>query len=380
MTRLVLCGGGTGGHIYPALAIAGSIRGRWPETEILYIGGAGGMESRIVPQAGWPFQGITAKGWQGRNISALPQALQASYRGRQEALEILSRFKPRAVVGTGGFVCLPVAAAAVQKRIPVYLHEQNAFPGIANRFISLWAEKIMVSFEEAAGRFPPNVRKRVAVTGLPVRADIAGAAREEALAFFHLQEGKKTILATGGSQGAKSINRAMLHVVKRLYRRPEVQVLLAAGARDYEQMAGELQKADIPWAPEDGERGRDSNIRMLPYIDRMDLAYKAAQLFVGRAGASTLAEITLCRLPAILIPYPYAAENHQAYNAASLRDKGAALVLEDERLTGPLLLERLEEILGDDDKRQAMAESSYKAAHGRALEDILDILQEIIEG
>ncbi len=379
MTRLILTGGGTGGHIYPALAIADGIRRRWPQTEILYVGASRGMESRVVPAAGYSFQGITAEGWQGRKISTLSNALKASYRGRQEALELLDRFKPRAVIGTGGYVCLPMAAAAAQKKIPVYIHEQNAFPGIANRLISLWAKKIMVSFGEAAGRFPPNVRKRVTVTGLPVRASITNAKKEEALAFFHLKEGKKTILAIGGSQGAQSINRAMLHVIKNLYHRQDVQVLLATGPRDYEQMAEELKKADIAWSYEEGERGRESNIRMLPYIDRMDLAYGAAQIFVGRAGASTLAEITLCRLPALLIPYPYASENHQAHNAASLAGKGAAVVLEDQKLKGPLLLRSLEEIIGDENKRLAMAKASGEAARSQALDDILNIVKELME-
>jgi UDP-N-acetylglucosamine--N-acetylmuramyl-(pentapeptide) pyrophosphoryl-undecaprenol N-acetylglucosamine transferase len=213
------------------------------------------------------------------------------------------------------------------------------------------------------------------VTGLPVRGAIAGADKGEAYAYFQLSERKKTVLAVGGSQGALQINRAMLHVVRQLYRREDVQVLFATGRRDYPQMTEELETAAIPWEISAGE---ESNIRMLPYIDRMDLAYALSPIYIGRAGASTLAEVTLSRLPAILIPLPFASENHQAYNAASLADKGGAVVLEDQKLTGQVLLAALQELLADGPRRQAMAECSYNASYSRALDDILDILEGIM--
>jgi len=240
-----MTGGGTGGHIYPALAIADGLKRRWPKTEILYIGANGGMESYIVPEAGYPFRGVTAEGWQGRKPIVLAKALNADDKGRKEAARLLSALKPDAVIGTGGFVCLPVAMAAVQKHIPVYIHEQNAFPGIANRFISAWAEKVMVSFEEASARFPVISQKKTAVTGLPVRETILNADIREARAFFQLMEGRKTVLVAGGSQGAEHINRAMLHVIRNLYGRQDVQILFATGRRGYEQMAEELGKDGI---------------------------------------------------------------------------------------------------------------------------------------
>lgn len=375
MTRLVLSGGGTGGHIYPALAIGDGIKRRWPGTEIFYIGAKGGMESRIVPEAGYPFRGVSAEGWQGRKIGNLANALKADHRGRREAASLLMALKPEAVIGTGGFVCLPVALAAIQKHIPVYIHEPNAFPGMTNRLISNWAKRIMISFEDAAAFFPAPARRKIAVTGLPIRESIIGADRDEAYSFYQLSGSRKTILATGGSQGAARINRAMLHVIKELYGSRDTQILFATGRRDYQQMEAELDKEGISWKG----AAEGSNIRMLPYIDRMDLAYAAADVFVGRAGASTLAEITLCRLPAILIPLPGAAENHQAYNAASLADRGGAVMLEDGKLIGPLLLKTLRELIDDDDRRLAMSACCYQAAFGRALDDILDVLAEIME-
>ncbi|MCL1805026.1 MAG: undecaprenyldiphospho-muramoylpentapeptide beta-N-acetylglucosaminyltransferase [Clostridiales bacterium] len=375
MTRLILTGGGTGGHIYPALAIGDGIKRRWPGTEIFYIGTKGGMESRIVPEAGYPFRGITAEGWQGRKIRSLASALRADHRGRREAANLLGALKPQAVIGTGGYVCLPVALAAIQKHIPVFIHEPNAFPGLTNRIISAWAKGIMVSFEEAAGYFPPHARKRVEVTGLPVRESIADADREEAYRFYGLGKGRVTILAAGGSQGAARINQAMLHVIRELNGSAGVQILFATGRRDYEQIKAELEEGGI--SPDRSEGG--GNIRVLPYIDRMDLAYAAADVFIGRAGASTLAEITLCGLPAILIPLPGAAENHQAHNAASLADRGGAMALEDRALTGPLLLKAVRELIDDGERRQAMSACSSQAAFKRALEDILDVLADTIE-
>ena len=373
--KLVVTGGGTGGHIYPALAIADGLRQRWPETEIRYIGAKGGMESRIVPDSGYPFWGISAEGWQGRKIKTLAHALKIDSEGRKEARALLDAFKPDAMIGTGGFVCLPVGLAAAQKHIPIYLHDSNALPGLTNRLISVWAKWIMTSFDDAEKHFPSFCRKKVRVTGLPVRASIAIADKEEAQAFFQLAPGKKTILVMGGSQGAARINRAMLHVMRKLYQRPDVQILFATGQRDYPQIAESLKAAGVEWEIDAGE---NSNIRMLPYIDRMDLAYAVSHLFVGRAGASTLSEITLCGLPAILIPLPHAAENHQAHNAASLSDKGGAMVVEDQKLTGPVLLAALEDILADEGKRREMAKCSYSASFGRALDDILDILAEVM--
>ena len=375
MTRLILTGGGTGGHIYPALAIAEGVRRRWPDAEILYVGAKNGMESRIVTDAGYPFRGITAEGWQGRKIFSLTGALRADYKGSREAADIYAEWQPQALIGTGGYVCLPAALAAYRKRIPIYIHEQNAFPGMTNRLVSYWARRVMLSFEEAADRFPASCRKRTALTGLPVRESLAGASKSEAAAFFQLHEGRKTILATGGSQGAERINRAMVEAIGSFAGRQDVQVVFATGRRDFPKIREELAALGICGEDNNKEAG---NVRVYPYIDRMDLAYAAADLYVGRAGASTLAEITLCRLPAILIPYPHASENHQTYNASSLADQGGAVLLEDRTLSGPALAKALEGLLDDDGRRLAMAECSGKAAFGRALEDILDIVAEVM--
>ncbi|MDR1194315.1 MAG: undecaprenyldiphospho-muramoylpentapeptide beta-N-acetylglucosaminyltransferase [Peptococcaceae bacterium] len=369
--RLILAGGGTGGHIYPALAIGTGILSRWPASELLYVGGSRGLESRLAPASGFEFAGIPAAGWQGRTPANLARALAITWQGRAEAGEILRRFRPEAVICTGGYACLPTAAAAWQARIPVYLHEQNAFPGLASRLIARWAASLLLTFPEAAAYFPRRARQRITVTGLPVRPEIGRASREAALAFFGWDPTGLTILAAGGSQGAKSLNQAMLDVIKQFYRQKETRILLAAGSRDYEWLTNTLGEAGITW-------GGQENIRVEPYIDRMDLAYAAGDIFVGRSGASTLAEIASCGLPGILIPYPYAAGDHQTRNAQSLADKEAAILLPETGLTGPALTRTLAGLLSDGEKRRRMAANSAAAAKPQALADILAILAPVM--
>ena len=274
-------------------------------------------------------------------------------------------------------MALPVGLAAARRKIPIYIHEQNAFPGMTNRILSTRARRIMLSFQEAAKRFPPFVRKNTVLTGLPVRKAIAEADIEEARQYFRFSASKKTILVAGGSQGAARINMAMLHVIKVLYKSSDLQVILACGQRDYPMMMQELDAADIPCTIEAGDR---SNIRVLPYLDRMDLAYALAHVYIGRAGASFLAEITMNKLPAILIPLPHAAENHQAYNAASLANKGGAIVIDDQRLTGQILLEEIQGLMSDEGQRIIMGECMYREAKINALDDILDVVAEIMDG
>jgi len=376
MTRVVITGGGTGGHIYPALAIAQGLKQGWPGTEILFIGAKGSMESRIAPEAGFHFHGISAAGWQGRKPLTLVKALAIDYKGFREASVMLKSFKPKCVIGTGGYVSLPVGLAASVKGIPVYIHEQNALPGLTNKLIALKAKRIMLSFEEAAGRFPLSCGKKTVLTGLPVRESIINASADEAYDFFNLDRSRKTIAVMGGSQGAAAINRAMLHIIKTLYQSEECQIIIAAGIRDYRMMTHELTDAGIKWDP---GAGRESNIRMYPYMDRMDLAYAIADIFIGRSGASTMAEITLRGLPAILIPLPHSAENHQFFNAESLVNRGGAVIIEDKKLSGPVLLDALRELLADGERLSAMSASSYRASHSGALEKIMDVLKEVMD-
>jgi UDP-N-acetylglucosamine--N-acetylmuramyl-(pentapeptide) pyrophosphoryl-undecaprenol N-acetylglucosamine transferase len=300
----------------------------------------------------------------------LPKALAAIWSGHKQASKIIKDFQPQIVIGTGGYVCLPLAAAAVKSGVPVCLHEQNAFPGLANRLISIWAKAVMLTFAEADKHFPGSAQSKLVLTGLPVRQEIKSVNREAACARLGLDPSKLTVLVVGGSRGAQSINLAMLHVIKALANQEQVQIIHACGQSNYAKMQALLNDAGI--SPE-----KNGNIILKPYIDEMEYALNAADLCVGRAGAAFLAEITVCGIPAILIPYPYAAADHQNYNAKSLEQHGAAVVIQDKDLTGPVLLKNIEAIINDSSKRNQMTEASLAAGRPNALSTILEVVQKV---
>jgi UDP-N-acetylglucosamine--N-acetylmuramyl-(pentapeptide) pyrophosphoryl-undecaprenol N-acetylglucosamine transferase len=367
--KIIVTGGGTGGHIYPAIAIAKGILARWPDSQVLYVGTQEGMESKLVPASGLTFQKVSARGWQGRKPDQLIKALKAINKGKKEAQSIIEDFKPEAVIGTGGYACLPIAQAAVHSKIPVFIHEQNAYPGLTNRLISIWAKKVMITFAEAGAHFPKSARSKLVLTGLPVRSEIQSMTRAGACDRLGLDPQKLTLLSIGGSRGAQSINNAMLHVIKELYGSEKVQIIHACGSRDYDRMCQNLQESGIDC---DGQ----SNIILKPYIDEMQYALGAADICVGRAGAAFIAEITVCGIPAILIPYPYASGDHQTHNAKSLVNQNAAIMIEDKELTGPHLLGQIGQLLNDEALRKQMKENSITAGRPEALGVILDVLEQ----
>jgi UDP-N-acetylglucosamine--N-acetylmuramyl-(pentapeptide) pyrophosphoryl-undecaprenol N-acetylglucosamine transferase len=296
---------------------------------------------------------VEAKGWQRRRLGGTFRVMNAVGRGYRQALRIIDRYKPHVVVGTGGYVCVPVALAAVSRRIPVLLHEQNAYPGLANRMLSMTAAKIMLTFPEAVRFFPRVVRGKTVWTGMPVRREFLTADRAAGLEALGLDPNRKTLLATGGSQGARSLNRAMVHVIKQWADNPRVQIVHATGVKDYENVTRLLNEGGI-------SAEKNANIKVAPYLDHMEHALACADLCVTRASAGFLSEMALTGAPGILIPYPHAAGDHQSYNARSLEKAGAAVVLADQSLTGPKLLAQIEEIFSNEDRRRSMSENSRK--------------------
>lgn len=372
--RFVVTGGGTGGHIYPALAIARGLQERYSGCEILYIGTNRGLEADIVPKAGLEFRAIRVAGLKRslspRNLAVFWQAA----RGLGEARRIMRTFRPAAVVGTGGYVCGPVVLAAAMGGIPTLIHEQNAFPGITNRILSRFARRVAVTFEDSIKYFPR--RARVKLTGLPVRPEILQARRDEARQTLGLPRDATVILSFGGSQGARSINHAMVDLLGLMRERQDVSCLHVTGPAQYEEFMGRLEAAGINLA-------KNGNITITSYMYDMPNALAAADVAICRAGAATLAELTCIGLPAILIPYPYAAENHQEYNARALEKRGAALVIKDADLSGDRLSQCLEELLqpassGSKRDLQAMQAASRDMGRPGALEDIVNSVGEII--
>ncbi len=371
--RVILSGGGTGGHIYPAVAIGQAIKKKWPEAEILYIGTEKGLESKIVPQAGFNMQSIDVVGWQ-REISV--QALCAAWKTMKsirQASKYIRKFAPDLVVGTGGYVCLPVVWAAARQGIPTVLHEQNAMPGLTNKILARKANYVLLTFPEAARRFPDIAQGKIRVTGLPVRPQILNIGRAEGLAYFGFADNLPVLLTVGGSRGAKSINTAMLELYRTIQEeRIPLQVIHLTGQTGFEQVKEQLRQAGIDLA-------NCGNIIIKPYLHEMEYALACADLCVGRAGAAFLSEMTAKGIPGILIPYPYAAENHQEYNARSLEKRGAAKVILDQELTGTVLAETVLGILRNEKERAIMARKSLEAGKPEAIEKILEVVQRIAE-
>lgn len=363
--RVLLTGGGTGGHIYPALAIAAELQRRVPGCEMLYVGTREGLESRIVPRVGLPFVTVSARGLIRKGPREVLAGILSLTRGLVQADRIVARFRPDVVVGTGGYVAAPVALAAVRRRIPVVIQEQNAVPGATNRLLARWARAVCVPFAEAGRFFPEGTR--VVVTGNPVRPEILSARREEARARLGLDGTEPVVLVTGGSRGAERVNGAALELAVAVSGWTRGVLLWACGERYHREMAAGLARRLAQAGRDPGPR-----VRLFPYIDDMPTAYAAADLYIGRAGATTLAEITARGLPAVLIPSPHVAHHEQDANARVLERAGAAVVILDAELTGARLVDVVAGLLAAPERLAAMARSSRELGRPGATAAIVD--------
>jgi UDP-N-acetylglucosamine--N-acetylmuramyl-(pentapeptide) pyrophosphoryl-undecaprenol N-acetylglucosamine transferase len=366
--RVILTGGGTGGHIYPALAIARGLQKEDPRTEILFVGTETGLETDVVPKAGFKLATVSAQGLE-RRLSL--QALAAGGRllaGCVQARRIIRQFRPDVVVGTGGYVCAPVVLMAALAGIPTAIHEQNAFPGLANRFLARFVDRVFLTFGDARQHFCRKAR--TTVTGLPVRPEILNSTREAGRAFFGLDRDRFTLLVMGGSRGARSINRSIVSVYKEIARHPGIQVLHITGAADYEATLAALRDTGL-------ELANCGNIILKPYVYEMEHALAAADLVVCRAGAATLAELTVLGKPAILVPFPYASENHQEYNARSLVNRQAAVMILDRDLTGDRLWAEVLSLLAEQERLALMREQSLASGKPEALARITGSIREL---
>ncbi len=366
--RFVVAGGGTGGHIYPALAIAQGLGNTFPGCRVLYVGTSRGLEADIVPRAGIPFKPISAAGFKRRLTAKNLWAACLALRGAAEAYRLVKSFRPQAVIGTGGYVSGPVLLAAQLLRVPVLVHEQNAFPGLTNRILARVAGRVMLTFPESARYLPRGARVRV--TGLPVREEIKRVDREQAR--LGLAEGAGTvILSFGGSRGAERLNQAMVDVVEAFRGRPDVKLYHSTGTAGYEDFLRLLKSKGID-LPGQG------NVTIAPYFYQIADYLAAADLVICRAGAATIAELTYLGRPAILIPYPYAAANHQEFNAMALGKKGAAVVIKNAELSGARLLREINALLAAPERLRRIAENSGRLANPDALEEIMACVRELV--
>jgi len=351
--RVVISGGGTGGHIYPGIALAKALLQLKPEMKILFIGGKGQRESRIIPDSGFDFAPILVQG--------LPRKLSLKWikffikvpAGFFKSLVILSRFKPDVVIGTGGYVCGPVILAAWILRKLTAIQEQNTVPGITNRILGRLVGEIYVPFEEAVKFFP---QEKTRITGNPVRSEIATTpdSREK----LGLDKNKLTISFLGGSQGARSINVAAIDALKLLSEfTSEIQIIHQTGESDFSMVKEAYDKSPF-------------KAIVQPFYPKIEEVYAATDLAVCRSGAMTLAEITARGLPAILVPYPYAASDEQTFNAKALENKGAAIMIKDSKLTGEFLANTITSLIKDKNRLSNMANKSKSLGKPDAAQEI----------
>lgn len=321
--RFIVAGGGTGGHIFPAIAIANALKKIAPQSTFLFVGAKGKMEMEKVPQAGYDIKGLTIAGFNRssliKNIS-LPWKLLNSF---FQVSKIFSEFKPDAVIGVGGYSSFPVLRFAQSKGIPTFIHESNSFAGKSNMILGKKATKIFTAIEGMEKFFPAS---KIVITGNPVRQVIADkpAGREEALKFFGLHAGKKTVLSVGGSLGAKNINEALDKDIA-LFENNGLQLIWQTG-KPYMEKAKERCKGK-------------ANIYVSDFISRMELAYAAADVIISRSGAMAVSEICLVKKPVVFVPYPHAAEDHQTVNAQILVNKNAAIMIRDAEALSKLVPE-----------------------------------------
>lgn len=366
--KYLITGGGTGGHIYPALSIALEIKKRDNEAKILYVGTRKGLESELVPKEGFDFKTIRVKGMPRKvNIEAF-MATKELFLGLLDSNKIIKEFNPNIVIGTGGYVCGPVVYMASRKKIPTLIHEQNAFPGITNKILARYVDKVLVTFEESKKYF--KYPEKVILTGNPVRKTIMDIDKEQAYKDLKVQQNIPFILAFGGSGGQKKLNEAMFHVIKKNISNENLQIIHVTGKRFYEDFINKLKRENL-YIKE--------NIKVVPYFYDMPKGLNIADLVITSAGAITLAEISAIGVPSILIPKGYTAENHQEYNAKAFEEKGAAHLILEKDLTGESLYEAIYMIIKDKNKLADMGEKSKALGKLDATKKIVNIIDELIK-
>jgi UDP-N-acetylglucosamine--N-acetylmuramyl-(pentapeptide) pyrophosphoryl-undecaprenol N-acetylglucosamine transferase len=360
-TRIIIAGGGTGGHIFPALAIAAALKKRQPEIEILFVGAKGKMEMDKIPEAGYKIIGLTIAGYNRssliKNIS-MPFKLAKSF---FQVTGILRKFRPDGVIGVGGYSSFPVLRVAQTRHIPTFVHESNSLPGKSNIMLGKRAKRIFVAADGMEKYFPA---KKIVITGNPVRnIFLEKISKQEALTFFGLKDGVKTVFVMGGSLGAKSINETIDKNIE-AFKKNNLQLIWQTG----KSFAGQAAKAEE----------EKNNIWTNAFINRMEYAYAAADVVVARAGAMTIAELAVVGKAAVFVPYPFASEDHQAENALTLIRKDAAIMVRDADAQKHLM-DTLLELVKDERKIHELERNILKTGNANADETIANEILKFIK-
>ncbi|MBL0310819.1 MAG: undecaprenyldiphospho-muramoylpentapeptide beta-N-acetylglucosaminyltransferase [Bacteroidetes bacterium] len=360
--RVIISGGGTGGHIFPAIAIANAIKKRKPDTQILFVGAKGRMEMEKIPQAGYEIKGLDIAGFQRGSIVKNLLLPFKVFQSLLSAYSIINKFKPDVAIGVGGYASGPLLRAASFVGVPTVIQEQNSFAGITNKLLAKGAKAICVAYAGMENVFPKN---KIILTGNPVRAEIvnAGTNRNEALQYFNLKEGKKTILIIGGSLGAKTLNQSVEKSLERI-KASDVQILWQTGKVYFEDC--KKFATGIP------------NLKAMQFIDRMDYAYACADVIISRAGALSISELQLVGKPVILVPSPNVTEDHQTHNAMALVKRDAAIMIKDDEVRVNLIGAAID-LLNNEAERNILSQNILKMAIPDAAERIVEEILKVIK-
>lgn len=365
--HILFAGGGTAGHINPALAIAGFIKERHPDAQISYIGTAKKLEAKLVPERGYDFYTIDVAGFQRRisvkNIGRNIVAVKKMFVSASDSKKLLKKLKPDIVIGTGGYVSGPVLRAAQKLGIKNAIHEQNAFPGVTTKMLAKKADAVMLAMPEAEKYL--ELTKKPHITGNPVRGELLNITREKAREMLNLDE-RPLLLSFGGSLGARPVNEAVTGLIKHFNTSGKFNHIHATGKTGYDTMLSNLSDITL---------SSDTEIR--EYIDNMDVCMAAADLVICRAGAITLSELQACGKPSILIPSPYVAENHQYHNAMTLKKAGCAEVVEEKDLSSDVLIKLVDEFFSSPQKLAEMSQFAKNNAIIDANERIYNVIMNL---
>jgi len=363
--RIIISGGGTGGHIFPAISIANAIKKRWDDSEILFVGAKDRMEMERVPAAGYTIVGLPVSGFDRKhllkNIAVAIKLLKSMYM----ANKIIADFKPDVAVGVGGYASGPILRAAASKGIPALIQEQNSYPGVTNKMLAEKAVKICVAYEGLEKYFP---KEKIVLTGNPCRQDlmVSEENKRKGIEFFRLSPEKKTILVIGGSLGAKTINESIIKAFPKIEQADDVQIIWQCGKYYYDNIKQLQDEGKIP-----------SNVRLHDFISHMDYAYSVADLIISRAGAGSISEFCLLGKPVILVPSPNVAEDHQTKNAQALVEKGAAVMIADADAPS-LLFDVALDVVRDKERLKSLSNNIAKLAQPDSADRIVDEIAKIV--
>jgi UDP-N-acetylglucosamine--N-acetylmuramyl-(pentapeptide) pyrophosphoryl-undecaprenol N-acetylglucosamine transferase len=362
--KIVISGGGTGGHIYPALALVREIQKETKDAEFLYIGTTSGLESKIVPRENIPFKSIHITGFKRKLSFENLKTIFRFLKGVTDSKKMLKDFQPDVVIGTGGYVCGPVVYAAAKLNIPTIIHEQNSVPGLTNKFLSRYVKKVAICFDDAKDYFPKN---KVVFTGNPRASEVIGKDGIKGRLSVGLDTTNPSVLIFGGSRGARPINEAVVKSLSELGKKP-YQVLYVTGDVHFDEVKKEVELV-----------GNPQNVIIQPFIHNMPEVLAGIDLVVSRAGATTLAELTSLGVPSILIPSPYVTNNHQEKNARSLVVQGAAELLLEKDLNKQSLIQSIDRVLLDKEKLASMKKKAKKMGVPDSANRLYKLMKDLIK-